>query len=330
MAVTSTLYTPLVETHFYSTGGYLLSTVYTLQPQTTPFTPRDSTCSILPRAIRCVEAKSEDITSGFTCYGLQFVGETTTSVPTQCFPESYINIWRPFDEFSDIPSLAYPGTACISGWTTACSTDVTETSGNTHAQTWCCPSGWGCLSASNGGIPHRECTSLLSTPTEVWINNVVTTRESESTITTSWTKVSLSNLPRGGPIIINHPVFPLYGKVPPRQLEGARETSLSGGAIAGIVVGIVVLLMALIGCSWFICLKKRKQERGTRLLQRDTAVGRGEHSFVRENHDSKTKSPNHDRDAQEMCTLRPSAVELSSHSRAAEVEGDSRPVELES
>ncbi|UQC81375.1 uncharacterized protein CLUP02_06861 [Colletotrichum lupini] len=168
----------------------------------------------------------------------------------------------------------------VYGWTTACSTDVTETSGKTHAQTWCCPSGWGCLSASNGGIPHRECTSLLSTPTEVWINNVVTTRESESTITTSWTKVFLSNLPRGGPIIINHPVFPLYGKVPPRQVEGARETSLSGGAIAGIVVGIVVILMALIGCSWSICLKKRKQERGTRLLQRDTAVGRGEHSFA--------------------------------------------------
>lgn len=103
MTVTSTLYTPLVETHFYSTGGYQLSTVYTLQPQTTPFTPKVSTCFILPRAIRCVEAKSEDITSGFTCYGLQFVGETTTSVPTQCLPESYINIWRPFDEFSRLP-----------------------------------------------------------------------------------------------------------------------------------------------------------------------------------------------------------------------------------
>lgn len=125
-------------------------------------------------------------------------------------------------------------------------------------------------------------------------------------------------------------MFPLYGKLPSRQLEGARETGLSGGAIAGIVVGVVVLFMAIIGCSWFMCLKKRKQKRGARLLQRETAAGSGGQSLVRQNYDSKTESPNHDREAQEMYAIRPSPVELSSHSRAAEVEGDSRPVELSS
>ncbi|KAK1687379.1 hypothetical protein BDP55DRAFT_740630 [Colletotrichum godetiae] len=236
MAVTSTLYMPLVETHFYFAGGQQLFTVYTLQPQTTPFTPKDASCSILPRAIR----------------------------------------------------------------------------------------------ALNAGIPHRECTSLLSTPTEVWINNIVTTRESESTIATSWTKVFLSNLPSGSPIIVNHPVFPLYGKIPSRQVEGADRTELSAGAIAGIVVGVLVLFLALFGCSWFMCFKKRKQKRGAQLWQGETALGREAPSHGGESYGSKMELPDHGREAQEMHTMRPSPVELSSQSRAAEIEAGSRPVELAS
>ncbi|TQN65511.1 hypothetical protein CSHISOI_09910 [Colletotrichum shisoi] len=248
----SMVYTPFVATHSYTRAGYALSRVYTLLPQTEPFTPSDTTCSIIPRSIRCEEVKLEDITSGYTCYGMQFVGETTTSIPTQCFPETYNEIWKPFDVFSDIPSLAYPGTACLSGWTSACATTVQRAGGEQYFQTWCCPSGWDCLTISSGQnqIPHRECVSLLTTPTEIWINDIVTTRGSESIVSTSWRKVSLSNLPSGGPIVVNHPVFPLYGRVPVHDEEAAKPTGLSTGAIAGISIAIVVVVSVLLGsCS---------------------------------------------------------------------------------
>lgn len=87
------------------------------------------------------------------------------------------------------PTLAYPGTACISGWTTACMAtmaaaqggdDKPEVSGagttTAHAQAWCCPPGsWTCeaprlvLDPVSTMDTGRRCISTLAERTQVWM-----------------------------------------------------------------------------------------------------------------------------------------------------------------
>ena len=91
------------------------------------------------------------------------------------------------------PALAYPGTACISGWTTACTATMGAAQGGGdgeeagagatataahRAQAWCCPPGsWTC--EAPGLVPdpvatvdtaRRRCVSALAGPrTSVWM-----------------------------------------------------------------------------------------------------------------------------------------------------------------
>ncbi|KAJ0165202.1 hypothetical protein CTA2_12043 [Colletotrichum tanaceti] len=232
----------------------------------------------------------------------------------------------------DLPSLAYPGTACLSGWTSACATTVQRASGKQYFQTWCCPSGWDCLTISSGQdqIPHRECVSLLTTPTEVWINDIATTGGGESTASPSWRKVSLSNLPSGGPIVVNHPAFPLYGRVPVGDGEAAKQTGLSTRAVAGIAIGIAVVVLVLLGSCAFVCMKKRKQDRAGRLTRPSLGPGEGNSSYGGRGHDTKKELTGHDTEMQETYSLSRSPAELSSQARVVEVGAESRPVELAS
>ncbi|KAF6814916.1 hypothetical protein CSOJ01_03746 [Colletotrichum sojae] len=327
----STTYETLYQTLTLTNGVNEDNIVYAFPPQNTPFTPPSGECAVYPRAIRCL-GKLENVDARAECLGDQYVYETTVSLPTQCFPESYNEIWRPLGtKFVHLPSLAYPGTACISGWTTDCTKTLTMTGGKTFVQTWCCPpGGWTCLSVPKGETPYRDCVSLLSTPTEIWVNNLATTSGKESTLYSSWRKVSISSIPDGTPLRISHPVFPLYGRDPNAGNEtAAGETGLAGGAVAGIAVGAAVAVLALVGIAVFVCLRKRKQRRAALAAQSEAAAAERDPYYKGAGYDTKQELPGHGSETRELRILSASPVELSSQTRLAEVEGN-RPVELAS
>lgn len=225
-------------------------------------------------------------------------------------------------------SLAYPGTACISDWTTACTTTLTLESAQTFVQTWCCPPGsYSCLTAWGEATPWRDCVRLLSTPTEVWVNNIATSGGTEKTLWSSWRKVSLSDLPSSGPLSVKHPVFPLYGHAPFQSTNGTNEAGLATGAIAGIVVGAVVLALLLLGGGVFVCLRKRKQKRAALAAQSDINAANDGIYYKGMGYDTKQELPGHGPEAREVDAAPPPPVELAAYTRAAEVEG-SRPAEL--
>lgn len=98
--VSTTAYEPLLATLTFTPGGFQQTKVLSLEPQTTPFTPPDGACSA---DIRC-QYKPEELSSGAECLGDQVVVETKATLPTQCFPKSYNEIWRPSGTFSKKPS----------------------------------------------------------------------------------------------------------------------------------------------------------------------------------------------------------------------------------
>lgn len=103
-----TTYEPLLITLTFTPGGFQQTKILSMAPQTTPFTPPTDLCS--PVDIRCLVGKTEDLTGDVECLRDQVVAETTASLPTQCFPESYAAIWRPsgntFSE-KDYPILTF-------------------------------------------------------------------------------------------------------------------------------------------------------------------------------------------------------------------------------
>ncbi|CAI0651506.1 unnamed protein product [Colletotrichum noveboracense] len=324
-----TSYEPFVTTLTLSLGAYEGALSYTFAPQTTPFTPPSDRCSAIPRAIRCQD-KPEELTSGAICLADQIVDTSSATLPTECFPETYDNIWRPVsNKFRDLPNLAYPGSACISGWTTACITTVSLESAQHLLQTWCCPSGWSCLTVSPGDTPYRDCVSYLSTPTEVWVNNLATSGGTEVTLWSSWRKVSLSDLPSSGPLKLKHPPFPLYGRLPSNGTEVADKGGLSTGAIAGIVVGIVLVILILIGIAVFVCVRRRKERAAAHRARTEVTSGDPSADFKGPGYDAKQELPGHSPETRELQTVSPPPVELSSQTKPSEVEGQP-PVELAS
>ncbi|OHE97056.1 hypothetical protein CORC01_07665 [Colletotrichum orchidophilum] len=322
--ISKTTYEPLLVTLTFTPGGFQQTKVLSMAPQTTPFTPPSGVCSV---DIRCLVGKVEEFTGDVECLRDQVVAETTASLPTQCFPESYAAIWRPSgNTFSDVASVAYPGTACISGWTTACVTPLTLESGQTYTQTWCCPSSYTCLTPAPGGTPYRDCVSLLSTSTEVWINNIATSGGRESTLWSSWRKITLTGIPSVGPLSVKHPVFPLYGRFP-SQGSDVGDVGLSTGAIAGIAVAAVVFVLLLLGTGLFVCLRKRKQKRAAIAAQNEDTSGYKSHENKGLGFDAKQELPGHSTEMREVDAATPPPVELSAYTRAAEVDG-SRPAEL--
>ncbi|CAI0648616.1 unnamed protein product [Colletotrichum noveboracense] len=105
---------------------------------------------------------------------------------------------------------------------------------------------------------------------------------------------------------------------------------VSPGAIAGIVVGIVVGLLALVGGVLFVGLRKRRQKRDERFSQSEITPTEGNHNYQGVTYDSKHGVPGYVPEDREMEIMYPTPIELSSNTRAAEVEGNSRPIELAS
>ncbi|WQF81966.1 hypothetical protein CDEST_06980 [Colletotrichum destructivum] len=304
--VSTTTYEPLLATLTFTPGGFQQTKVLSLEPQTTPFTPPDGACSA---DIRC-QYKPEELSSGAECLGDQVVVETKATLPTQCFPKSYNEIWRPSGTFSDVASMAYPGTACISGWTTACTTTLTLESAQTYVQTWCCPPGsYTCLTPGPGETPWRDCVSMLSTNTEVWVNNSATSGGGEKVLWSSWRKVSLTNLPSSGPLSVKHPVFPLYGQPAPRGIDGA-EGGLSTGAVAGIAAGAVALVFVLLGGGICIIFRKRRQKRAVLAARNLAANDNDGRDYNGLGYDTKQELPGHGLETRALKVATPPPVEL--------------------
>ncbi|KAI0181003.1 hypothetical protein GGR52DRAFT_583427 [Hypoxylon sp. FL1284] len=86
-------------------------------------------------------------------------------------------------------TAAFPGDACLAGWTTACTTTVTAGASPLLAlypQAWCCPpGGWACATATaDGAAQQRLCRSLVLFSSSA-SSSSSTGREKEETMTTS-------------------------------------------------------------------------------------------------------------------------------------------------
>lgn len=216
----------------------------------------------------------------------------------------------------------------MSGWTTACTSDMTLESSETLRQTWCCPPGqWSCLKVSAGDTPFRECVSWLSTPTEVWVNNVITSDGTESTLWSSWRKTSLSDFPNSAQIKIKHRVFPLDGRLPTVDNKGTKG-GLSTGAISGIVVAIVIVFLSFISSATFVvCLRKRKERRLAQTRMHTEGIDTDQKGT---GFDTKPELPGHDSEIRELQTLSRRPAELSAQTTPSEMDATAPPVELPS
>ena len=135
--------------------------------------------------------------------GVAAVASATPSIGyrSECYPDGYFDIFptlrlspesaadpeasAPPLLVSSYSALAYPGSACISGWTKACTTTLLLPSGegipstkDGYGQVWCCPPGlWTCerghgdLDASlDGGVVFsRRCVSILDDTDQFWM-----------------------------------------------------------------------------------------------------------------------------------------------------------------
>ncbi|KAK8022090.1 hypothetical protein PG993_012857 [Apiospora rasikravindrae] len=157
-------------------------TAYPLPPQTTPFQATGQDACGSP-SLYCPFIVGEDpkpysnlvCTQGFpTTYGGSNYSEFSTQLE-QCRPPSF---FRVFETDPDIITLAYPGTACLADWTTACTYDITVAASDdaddqvtTSRQAWCCAPGYQCTTASvseSSSKFERQCYSFLNSQTEVW------------------------------------------------------------------------------------------------------------------------------------------------------------------
>ncbi len=170
----------------------------------------------------------------------------------------------------DMLSVAYPGTACVSGWTTACETTL-EVSGTAYTQTWCCPdSGWSCtMEAGFLWEPSslRRCVSTITTPTNVYYQTDETTSlswiNSESAVTlyhdifalqalaTSTEGTTMTKLPTATRNADGTTMSELTTTT--RSADGSSNTErgLGAGVIVGIVLGMLILLGGLVAGIWF-------------------------------------------------------------------------------
>lgn len=152
--------------------------------------------------------------------------------------------------------------------------------------------------------------SVLSTPTDVWIQQTSTGGWGEY-----WSKVSSSDLPSLSPVSLVHPPFPLRNTL--LEEQNAPEARLSTAAVAGIVVGVVIAVIITTGITWLVCLCRRKQRRAEQQAQADATAGGGDPYKGGIVHGSKKKASGQDNEPHE----------LSSYTLATELGADNHPVE---
>ncbi|KAK6839883.1 hypothetical protein PG989_015751 [Apiospora arundinis] len=232
------------------------------------------------------------------CRGVQTGGEFGTRLAhrEECYPSGYFSTIFPADDGPVYPdedqtnegdrsTLAYPGTACLSGWTTACTTTLNH-EGALFPQAWCCPpGGWSC--ATRTGIsdrvaPQRLCQSPLSTSTTIWMTwDPAYTLSGEDQYT--WIATITNEEPQNAATVF-HKVFPLQLTAGVESTLGDGQglpsvaadngddnphSSLSKGVIAGIAVGSSVVVLCIV---FGIILLFRRRKRVARELETYSAV----------------------------------------------------------
>ncbi|KAJ2892835.1 hypothetical protein MKZ38_009319, partial [Zalerion maritima] len=152
----------------------------------------------------------------------------------------------------DILALAYPGTACPSSWTVACSTSLAGAPPSPPAlasQSWCCPPSYGCETSPGS----RLCQSFAQTRTAV----VLADSPSSST--------------NFSVFMVHTPAFPLRANAGGDGEETAAGSTaaassgngggLGAGAIVGLVFGLVIALAAL-GAGWYVWRYNKRRREG--------------------------------------------------------------------
>ncbi|KAK8005455.1 arylsulfatase A [Apiospora arundinis] len=206
------------------------------------------------------------------CQGVQTGREFGTSLIRRedCYPGGYLNTIFPGEYLGpyypnegptnegDRSTLAYPGTACLSGWTTACTTTL-DHEGDLFSQAWCCPpGGWSCATRtgiSDRAAPQRLCQSPLSTSTTIWMTwDPAYTLSGESQYT--WIATITSEEPQNAATVF-HKVFPLQlttgventvtdGQGLPSDAADNRDNNPQQSFQGGIAVGSSVVVLCIV------------------------------------------------------------------------------------
>ncbi|RYO80147.1 hypothetical protein DL766_000410 [Monosporascus sp. MC13-8B] len=234
-----TSYAPSTATRITTVSGFVVSSTLVLEPQTTPF-EQPSSCS---PSIYCWST-----VPGGDCAEIDRMVSTDVDIlRSECYPPDYTNVFLYNEQPADLTTAAFPGDACISGWTTACSATVLGDDGSSaYPQTYCCPpGGYTC----DMQWRRRECVSSLNTPTVIWIDNPTTSYGFETT--------TFAGFGDGEePIRIWRSAFPLMGTeaaTTNSTTTDPESASLAAGAIAGIAIGgaAAVAILAGLGIWWW-------------------------------------------------------------------------------
>ncbi|KAH9892919.1 hypothetical protein F4778DRAFT_784382 [Xylariomycetidae sp. FL2044] len=217
---------------------------------------------------------------------------TGLGIQTQCFPPEYWSVFPLESEYGSLRGVmataneggrsteAFPGTACLKGWTAACTTTIWDRSsgsgsGSAHAypQVWCCPpGGWSCASETVFGeqfVPERLCRSLLTAATEIWMSYdpAFTSGDIEAY---TW-KASITAEPPEHGANVYHKVFPLVANGFADAAVERRSVSILDSLVPpgeyweGLSI-LGLFLFVLLGCG-FLVLRGRRQVLAARRLK---------------------------------------------------------------
>ncbi|KAI0013334.1 hypothetical protein F4779DRAFT_565061 [Xylariaceae sp. FL0662B] len=289
-----------VSSQVNSMNGQPPAPTITLPPQTTPYTV-PSNPELCRMSVYCKYmshayfAPRGHPLSGEICQAVHGRtadnGEITgVQYIESCYPDGYFTVFN--DLFGEIrqatsepyegasSTLAYPGTVCISDWTTACVTTVTHED-SLYTQAWCCPQGrpdgpWQCTDRQGDrdpGFLGRHCISRMTESTPIWISWDPPATFGNMDYYT-WT-VTVNSVPAEYAASVYHSVFPLqYTANASTPASGNNSTAATGGsqpvagsdlsrgAVAGIAVGVILFVLGILVASFFFYRKRKKAATG--------------------------------------------------------------------
>ncbi|KAI0026031.1 hypothetical protein F4780DRAFT_3510 [Xylariomycetidae sp. FL0641] len=257
-----------------------------LPPQTTPFVPPidASECSKLP--VWCPGWPSD-----FNCYAGDLNDNNGTCTPdfyrSDCYPSGYQDIYSATGTWDDQSETAFPGTACLSGWSTGCTTTISASNSNI-SQAWCCPTGFSCPGSdwaqSFTGLitPSRVCTS------QIQVSDVVYVRANKTSYTPTVLSASAwTSTPELASLLAIRPVFPLQSQSPDNSTESEQvamfDTPRLVGAIVGSVLGALVLVLGAVLFRRRLIRQRRSKRTqeldATNAAGQDDGEAKGFHGF---------------------------------------------------
>ncbi|OTB04321.1 hypothetical protein M426DRAFT_11698 [Hypoxylon sp. CI-4A] len=276
-----------------------------LPPQTTPFAPppgSDCALSVYCRYLNYWDYQSrsdEHSMSNMPCQavnvhsvldsasesGQESRYRTEPWYNTDCFPEGYTDLFRsmnaevPFDVPMDAlgaSTLAYPGTECLSGWSTACTTTMTA-GGSEYPEAWCCPQDYTCATkegiamswnppfTDDGGQTYTAWTAGVSSEDDAEFAATVFHRVFPLQLTMSTSDSAQTQLTTTGENTTDFPTESGSNGSSTNQsnssdTSSSHSSSLSTGAIAGITIGAVVFL-GILFCLFLFYRKENKAQK---------------------------------------------------------------------